>query len=223
MIVWMSTNTLAPSILSADFLHLEQALTACTDAGIGWFQLDVMDGHFVPNISFGPLIVNACRRATGALLDVHLMISNPDLYLDDFANAGADLLTVHYETTTHLHRTLSMIRSLGMKAGIALNPATPIHVLDAVVDQIDLLLIMTVNPGFAGQKFIEGSQEKITQARAYLDKRGSNAHLQVDGGITTETAKIAAEAGADVFVAASAIFQHPQGIRAGIDALLEAI
>jgi ribulose-phosphate 3-epimerase len=223
MIVWMPKNILAPSILSADFLQLGEAINACADAGINWFQLDVMDGHFVPNISFGPLIVKACRRATDAFLDVHLMINEPDLFLEAFSTAGADLLTVHYEAVTHLQRTLARIHGLGMQAGVALNPGTSLHVLDEVIDQIDLLLIMTVNPGFAGQKFIDRSPDKIKRARDYLTERGSQAHLQVDGGITVETARMAADAGANVFVAASAIFQHPSGIAAGVAALQEAI
>jgi ribulose-phosphate 3-epimerase len=223
MIVGMPRNILAPSILSADFLQLGEAIKACEDAGIEWFQLDVMDGHFVPNISFGPLVVKACRRATDAFLDVHLMISAPDQYLKAFLAAGADSLTIHYEAAPHLHRTLSRIHTLGMKTGVALNPATPVNVLDEVIDQIDLINVMTVNPGFAGQKFIPGSPEKINRVRSYLDEHGSNAHLQVDGGISVDTAKVAAESGANVFVAASAVFQHPAGIAAGVEALREAI
>lgn len=223
MIVEMPKNILAPSILSADFLVLGDAIKACEDAGVEWFQLDVMDGHFVPNISFGPLVVKACRRATDAFLDVHLMIHEPDQYLEAFSAAGADLLTIHYEAATHIHRTLSRIHSLGMKAGVALNPGTPVNVLDEVIDLVDLVLVMTINPGFAGQKFIPGSHEKINRARSYLDEHGSKAHLQVDGGINVDTIKAAQGAGANVFVAASAIFQHPAGIAAGVETLQEAI
>lgn len=223
MIGGMPRKVLAPSILSADFLQLGEAIKACCDAGLDWFQLDIMDGHFVPNISFGPLVVKACRRATDAFLDVHLMISEPDRYLEAFASAGADSLTIHYEAATHLHHTISRIHALGMKVGVALNPGTPVNVLDEVVNQIDMILVMTVNPGFAGQKFIPGSPDKIKRARSYLDDRGAQAHLQVDGGINVDTARMAADAGANVFVAASAIFQHPAGIAAGIEALREAI
>jgi ribulose-phosphate 3-epimerase len=223
MIVKMPRNILAPSILSADFLNLGKAIQACVDAGVEWFQLDVMDGHFVPNISIGPLVVKACRRATDAFLDVHLMISEPVRYLEAFSGAGADSLTIHYEVSTHIHRTLSRIHELGMKTGVALNPGTPVNALDEVIDQVDLVLVMTVNPGFAGQQFIDSSPQKIRRVRAYLDEHESPAHIQVDGGITAITAKMAAEAGANVFVAASSIFQHQNGIAAGIDALREAI
>lgn len=223
MIGWMPKNILAPSILSADFLHLGEAIQACTDAGIEWFQLDVMDGHFVPNISFGPFIVAACRRATKAFLDVHLMISEPDQYLEPFSDAGADSLTVHAETVKELGDTIAAIHALGLKAGVALNPETPVERLEEVMDQLDLVLVMTVNPGFAGQSFIPTTLQKVTQVRAMLDKRGSKAQLQVDGGINPDTARLAAEAGANVFVAASAIFQYPEGIAAGVDSLREAI
>lgn len=223
MIDGMPKSILAPSILSADFLNLGEAIKACEDAGIDWFQMDVMDGHFVPNISFGPMIVEAVRRATDAFLDVHLMISDPDQFLEAFSAAGADSLTVHVEAAEHLHKTLSSIHALGMKSGVALNPSTPVQLLEEVLDQIDLVLVMTVNPGFAGQSFIESSPRKIARVRRYLDERGSTAHLQVDGGITVETARIARQSGADVFVAASAIFQHPGGIAASVGALQEAI
>ncbi|TFH33858.1 MAG: ribulose-phosphate 3-epimerase [Anaerolineales bacterium] len=219
----MSRNILAPSILSADFLMLGEAIQACVDASVDWFQLDVMDGHYVPNISFGPLVVEACRRATDAFIDVHLMISEPDRYLDMFAQAGANSMTVHVEASTHIHHTLSHIHDLGLKAGVALNPGTPVGVLENVIDLVDLVLVMTVNPGFAGQSFISNSPQKIRQVRNFLDERGSSAHLQVDGGITVDTARYAAEAGANVFVAASAIFQHPEGIAVGVQALQEAI
>jgi ribulose-phosphate 3-epimerase len=223
MIDGMPRRILAPSILSADFLKLGEAIEACTDAGIDWFQLDVMDGHFVPNISFGPLIVQACRRATDAFLDVHLMISDPDRYLEAFVDAGADSLTVHYEAAPHIHRTLSHIRELGVKTGVALNPGTQVGVLDDALDLVDLVLVMTVNPGFGGQQFIPDSPEKIRQARTFLDERSSAAYLQVDGGIDAQKARIAADAGADVFVASSAIFENREGIATGIRILREAI
>ena len=223
MIVGMPRNILAPSILSANFLKLGEAIQACIDAGVDWFQLDVMDGHFVPNISFGPLVVKACRQATDAFLDVHLMISEPDRYLDTFAEAGADSLTVHLEAAAHLHTTLARIRELGLKSGVALNPGTPVDALADVIDLVDLVLVMTVNPGFGGQGFIHNSPERINRVRNLLDERGSSAHLQVDGGIDIATIKVAAEAGANVFVAGSAIFLQKEGIAASVEALREAI
>lgn len=213
----------APSILSADFGHLARDVAAICEGGCDLVHVDVMDGHFVPNISFGPFIVAACRRATKAFLDVHLMISEPDQYLEPFSDAGADSLTVHAETVKELGDTIAAIHALGLKAGVALNPETPVESLEEVMDQLDLVLVMTVNPGFAGQSFIPTTLQKVTQVRTMLDKRGSKAQLQVDGGINPDTARLAAEAGANVFVAASAIFQYPEGIAAGVDSLQEAI
>jgi ribulose-phosphate 3-epimerase len=223
MIVGMPRDILAPSILAADFLKLGESIDACIEAGVEWFQLDVMDGHFVPNISFGPLIIQACRQATDALLDVHLMIAQPDRYLEAFAEAGADSLTVHLEAVTHIHHSLSRIKELGLKVGVALNPGTPVSALADVVELVDLVLVMTVNPGFGGQRFIPGSPRKIQRVRQFLDERGSPAHVQVDGGINLDTIKVAAEAGANVFVAGSAIFKHEAGISSSIGLLREAI
>ena len=223
MIVGMPRKILAPSILSADFLKLGEALQACVEAGVDWFQLDVMDGVFVPNISFGPVVVSACRQATDAFLDVHLMIVEPDRYLEAFAEAGANSLTVHLEAAQHLHRTLSRIHELGLKSGVALNPGTPVSALTGVIELVDLVLVMTVNPGFGGQHFISSSPTRIRQVRSLLDERGSSAHLQVDGGINLDTLKIASEAGANVFVVGSAIFQHQDGITARVAEFREAI
>ncbi|MCJ7825591.1 MAG: ribulose-phosphate 3-epimerase [Anaerolineales bacterium] len=210
---------IVPSILSADFLNLGDAIAECVAAGVDWFQLDIMDGHFVPNIALGPGFVEACRRATDLPLDVHLMIENPDRYLEIFALAGASSITVHYEVCPQLADTISTIRNLGINAGIALNPKTPVEKIKDVLDLVDLVLVMTVQPGYAGQSFIETSPEKICRMRSLIDAAGLNTHLQVDGGINPETAPACAEAGADNFVAANAIFQHPDGITAGIRAL----
>jgi ribulose-phosphate 3-epimerase len=214
---------LAPSILSADFLNLGDAIRQCVEVGIDWFQLDVMDGQYVPNISFGIPIVEACRKATDAHLDVHLMIDDPERYLDKFAEAGADSLTIHLESTRHPHAALMKIRELGLQSGLALNPGTPVAMIENMIHLADLILVMTVNPGFAGQAYIEESPEKIRQTRAMLDQAGIPAHVQVDGGITPQTARACYEAGADIFVAASAIFQHPEGIRAGIQSLRDSL
>jgi ribulose-phosphate 3-epimerase len=214
---------LAPSILSADFLNLGDAIQQCVDGGINWFQLDVMDGQYVPNISFGVPIVQACRRATDAHLDVHLMIDDPERYLQLFADAGADSLTIHVESTRHPHAALMAIRELGLSSGLAMNPGTPLSMVEELVHLADLILVMSVNPGFAGQAFIESTPDKVRRTRAMLERAGVQAHVQVDGGITPQTAKLCYEAGADVFVAASAIFQHPGGIGAGIKSLHEAL
>jgi ribulose-phosphate 3-epimerase len=197
---------IAPSILSADFSRLGEEIRALEAAGADYIHVDVMDGHFVPNITIGPLIVEAARRITSLPLDVHLMIENPDRYIPDFAAAGADIIVVHAEAVNHLHRTVQMISSLGKRAGVSLNPATPLNVLDYVLDNLDMVLLMTVNPGFGGQSFIDACLPKIHALRAMLDRRGSEAELEVDGGVKIDNIARISHAGADVFVAGSAVF-----------------
>ncbi|KAA0892260.1 ribulose-phosphate 3-epimerase [Oryzomonas rubra] len=200
---------IAPSILSADFSRLGDEIRALEAAGADYIHIDVMDGHFVPNITIGPLIVEAARRVTSLPLDVHLMIENPDRYIPDFAAAGADIIVVHAEAVHHLHRTVQLIRSLGKRAGVSLNPATPLNALEYVLGDLDLVLLMTVNPGFGGQSFIEACLPKIQALRAMLDRRGGEAELEVDGGVKTSNIARIAHAGADVFVAGSAVFGSP--------------
>jgi ribulose-phosphate 3-epimerase len=197
---------IAPSILSADFARLGDEVRSVAAAGADYIHVDVMDGHFVPNITIGPLVVEAVRKVTSLPLDVHLMIENPDLYIPDFANAGADIIVVHAEATNHLNRTVQLIKSLGKKAGVSLNPATSLHLLDYILEELDLVLLMTVNPGFGGQSFIESCLPKIHALRAMLDKRGLEAELEVDGGVKVDNIDRISHAGADVFVAGSAVF-----------------
>ncbi|WP_129124588.1 ribulose-phosphate 3-epimerase [Geomonas oryzae] len=200
---------IAPSILSADFARLGEEIKAIEAAGADYVHVDVMDGQFVPNITIGPLIVEAARRATTLPLDVHLMIVDPDRYIPDFAKAGSDIIVVHAEATNHLHRTVQLIKSFGKKAGVSLNPATPLNVLDYVMEELDLILLMTVNPGFGGQSFIEACIPKIQALRSTMDRRGIEAELEVDGGVKIDNISRIAHAGADVFVAGSAVFNSP--------------
>lgn len=200
---------IAPSILSADFSRLGEEIRNVESAGADYIHIDVMDGHFVPNITIGPLLVEACRKITSLPLDVHLMIENPDTYIPQFAAAGADIIVVHAEAVDHLHRTVQLIKSLGKRAGVSLNPATPLNVLDYVLDDLDLVLLMTVNPGFGGQSFINACLPKIHNLRAMMDKRGSEAELEVDGGVNPSNIAEISHAGADVFVAGSAVFGKP--------------
>lgn len=197
---------IAPSILSADFSRLGDEIRAVEAGGADYIHVDVMDGHFVPNITIGPLVVEAARKVTALPLDVHLMIADPDRYIPDFAAAGADIIVFHAEATFHVHRTIQLIKSLGKKAGISLNPATPLHCLDYVLEDLDLVLLMTVNPGFGGQSFIEACLPKIHALRGMLDKRGLDAELEVDGGVKISNIESISRAGADVFVAGSAVF-----------------
>jgi len=197
---------IAPSILSADFSRLGDEIAAVEAAGADWVHIDVMDGHFVPNITIGPGLIASIRKTTRLPFDVHLMIENPERYIDDFAKAGADWITVHVEATVHLHRTIAMIREKGLKAGVSLNPATPLVQIEPILPDIDLLLIMTVNPGFGGQKFIEGSLPRIRQAKEMIRTLAPNTLMEVDGGVTQKNLREIADAGADILVAGSAIF-----------------
>ncbi len=210
---------IAPSILSADFSRLGDDIRAVEEGGADWIHVDVMDGHFVPNITLGPAITAAVNAVTDLPLDVHLMIENPERYLADFANAGADVLTVHQETCPHLHRTIQQIRELGVKAGVAINPATPVESLSDVVADLDLVLIMSVNPGFGGQAFIEASYGRIRRMRALMDAAGSTARLEVDGGASAANARALVEAGVDTLVAGSAVYRHTDGPAAGVQAI----
>ncbi|MDM8533038.1 ribulose-phosphate 3-epimerase [Anaerolineales bacterium HSG25] len=217
----MTTIKIAPSILAADFARLGEQVQAAEAAGADLIHIDVMDGHFVPNISIGPLVVAALRPITKLPLDVHLMIANPDRYLADFAKAGADNITVHVETCPHLHRTIQAIKELGLTAGVTLNPATSTVMLDEVLSLVDLVLVMSVNPGFGGQKYIPSSSAKITRLRARLDAYGSQADLQVDGGINVNTIAEAVLAGANNLVAGSAIFNQHASVAENITQLRE--
>jgi len=214
---------IAPSILSADFSRLGDEIRAVEEGGADWIHVDVMDGHFVPNITIGPVVTRGARRATDLPLDVHLMIEEPDRYLEAFVEAGANMVTVHQETCRHLHRTLARIRELGAWAGVALNPATPLESVRDVLGDLDLLLVMSVNPGFGGQRFIPGSAEKVRRARALLDEVGSSAELEVDGGVDAGNAAELVRAGATVLVAGSAVYAHPSGAAAGVRAIREAL
>jgi len=200
---------IAPSLLAADFARLGEEVEAVAAAGADWLHLDVMDGHFVPNISCGPQVLRALRGRTGMPFDVHLMIAPADPYLAAFAEAGADLISLHPEAGPHLHRSLQTIRALGKRAGVVLNPATPVTAVEHVLDLLDLVLVMTVNPGFGGQSFLESGLPKIARLRRMIDAAGRDIALQVDGGVTPETAPRCIEAGADVLVAGTAVFGAP--------------
>ena len=211
---------ICPSILASDFAKLGQEVAAIEAAGADWVHVDVMDGHFVPNITIGPDVVKALRSHTTLPFDVHLMVAPVDPWLEAYREAGADILTVHPESGPHLHRTLGRIRQLGAKAGVVFNPGTPLGLLEDVIDLVDLVLIMSVNPGFGGQAFIDASYRKIERARALLDAAGSKAHLQVDGGVTAANAAACLSAGADALVAGTAVFRGgPSAYAANIAAL----
>lgn len=219
----MNKYVISSSILSADFRRLGEQIAEAEAAGVDWLHVDVMDGHFVPNITMGPFIVEWCRKTTTLPLDVHLMIEKPERYIEAFAKAGASGLTVHVETCPDMHNTLKLIKSFGVKAGVVLNPPTPVSEVEPFLAEADLVLVMSVNPGYSGQKFMPEAIAKVAQVRQKLDALGSSAWLEVDGGIDVHTLPKMKEAGATAYVAATAIFKNPQGIAAGIKSLRNVI
>ena len=201
------SHLISPSLLASDFANLQSECEMLNKSEADWYHLDVMDGVFVPNISYGMPVIAAINKHTLKPLDVHLMIENPDRYIKDFKAAGANILTVHYEACTHLHRTLQAIRDEGMKAGVALNPHTPVELLEGIINEVDLVLIMSVNPGFGGQKFIESTYEKVRKMKALITRNGADTKIEIDGGVTSVNAKKLIDAGADILVAGSFVFK----------------
>jgi ribulose-phosphate 3-epimerase len=200
------TPVLAPSILAADFTRLGEQLQLCSDAGISWIHCDIMDGHFVPNISYGPMLVDAANRASNGFMDVHLMIYNPDQYTDAFVQAGADLISVHIEATPHIHRSIQHIRSKGIKAGVAINPATSLQLIEPILPEVDLVVLMSVNPGFGGQKFIEHTYGRVQQLAESRARIGADFLIEIDGGVGPDNITRLVSAGADILVAGSSVF-----------------
>lgn len=215
----MTPYIIAPSIIAADFAHIADEVAACEAAGADWFHVDVMDGHFVPTITIGPLFTESLKRVVNLPLDVHLMISEPEKHIEDFAKAGANNITVHVETCENLPRIVERIKSLGCTAGVTLNPATPASALDSVLPLVDLVLVMSVVPGYSGQKFMPEMIAKVEEIRAKLNALRSPAHLEVDGGMNAETIPLMKKAGANAFVTGNAAFKHPQGSGAGVKML----
>ena len=215
----MNQIKISPSILSADFTRLADQVREAEEAGVDYIHVDVMDGHFVPNITIGPLVVKALRPITKLPLDVHLMIENPEFYLEDFSKAGADIITVHQEATPHLHRTIQQIHDLGIKAGVSINPSTSVRTLDEIICDVDLILVMSVNPGFGGQSYIHSCTNKIRKVREMLDDRGVSADLEVDGGVIVDNVNEVINAGANAFVAGSAIFNDKNSVAENVSAL----
>ncbi len=210
------TIKIAPSILSADFAHLAEQIREAEAAGADYIHVDVMDGHFVPNITVGPVVVKALRRITSLPLDVHLMVENPEQFLENFSSAGADIITVHWEACPHIHRLLEKIKRMGKKAGVSINPATPVWVLEEIIGEVDLVLAMTVNPGFGGQKLIPSTLTKVEKLRKMISEKGLATEIEVDGGINEETAPAVVRAGARILVAGAAVFESHWGIREAI-------
>ncbi len=219
----MNQIKISPSILSANFARLGEHVKEAEDAGVDYIHVDVMDGHFVPNITIGPLIVKALRPVTKLPLDVHLMIENPERYIEDFAQAGADIITVHQETCPHLHRTLQQIHNLGIRAGVSLNPSTPASTLAEIITEVDLILVMSVNPGFGGQSYIPACTGKIEKLRSMLDVCGSSADLEVDGGVNVDNVCEVIGAGANAFVAGSAVFNDSHSVAENVQLLRKKI
>lgn len=219
----MNQFLIAPSIIAADFTRIGEEIAAVEEAGADWLHMDIMDGHFVPTLTIGPLFVEACKRATQLPLDAHLMVANPESHIEDFAKAGANGITVHVETCPDLPRTIRQIRALGCKPGVTLNPGTPASALDHVLPLVDLVLVMSVQPGYSGQSFMPEMIGKVEEIRSKLNALRSSARLEVDGGISAKTLPLMFKAGADVFVAGNAVFKHPDGPAGGIKALRESI
>lgn len=216
-------DLISASILSANFACLEQQIHECEQAGVDWIHVDVMDGHFVPNLTMGSFVVETCKKITALPLDCHLMVEKPELMVKAFADAGASIITIHPENNINTHRTLQFIRRLGCKAGIALNPGTPANMIETLLPFVDLVLVMTVNPGFSGQAFIPEMLQKIEKISQEISKQAHQIFLEIDGGITASTIRLVKNAGADVFISATSIFKHPQGISAGVRDLRQAL